>query len=227
VCNTPRKYLWSAANLLPVSLYYLLNERGALSRKDDCDEDEEAGCCPSYPRFRPEEFLEEFGHDRCGRYLAATSSFRGLEEFLYSLQRAFAFTESGAYSPAMFEKVLRNSRKDHEELLDVKVSILAKTPELSVLDPGQTFLANSLLRKGDKVVAYRDAEKVVSRVLPDYLAELSPDRSVGERIEAALKLVEELNHRVKALEKDEASEDSKKRGGKKTSPPSSTQGTGE
>lgn len=227
LCNTPRKYMWSAANLLPVSLYYLLNERGAGGRKGDCDEDDkEAGCCATYPRFLPEEFLEEFEHDRCGRYLAATSSFRALEGFFHSMQRAFALADSGAHSPAMFEKVLRNSERDHEELLGVKISIQRETPELSLLDPMQTIKANQLLRKGDLAVAYRDAEKLVSRVLPDYVAEVSPDRKVGERIEAALKMVEDLSKRVNALEKDETVEDAKKKGGKKPpSPPSSPQRT--
>src|SRR5664279_1798788 len=81
LCNTPRKYLWSAANLLPVSLYYLLNERALPGSK--CGEQEEPGCCPAYPHFKPEHFLEEFDEDKCGRLLAATSSFRAIEAVIH------------------------------------------------------------------------------------------------------------------------------------------------
>lgn len=181
VCNTPRHYLWAAANLLPVSLYYLLNKRAWPGREcDEHDEHDECRCCPSYPHFKPERFLEELEEDRCGRFLASIAPLRAIEAVVDSLQRAFDFSDTGSVPMALLERLLR--QKEPNSVLGVDVAYAEKAPELSRLSPIQTLLAHLPLRGGDRVIGVKEGG-TVKRVLPDFFADVSPDRRLGERIE--------------------------------------------
>jgi hypothetical protein len=184
VCNTPRKYLWAPANLLQVLTYEVMS--GRQSEERGCREDEHgATCCPSYPKFEPTEFLREFEVNQCGRRYAAESAIEAFRAVSTSLHHSFDFTDSMAYAPKLFADLLQRPRAAGEppnNAFGVRAS-LAKTTaaELSALNPLQALMSRALLRPGDSVQGYPASDEI--RVLPDFLGEISPDRSVGTQLE--------------------------------------------
>jgi hypothetical protein len=184
VCNTPRKYLWAPANLLQVLMYQVMTGRSGEER--GCGEgEEEARCCPAYTKFEPVEFLREFEVSQCGRRFAAESAIESFREVSRSLHGSFDFTDSMAYAPKLFSEFLRGSKptaEARENTFGIRASLSKRTAaELSSLNPLQALMSKALLRPGDSVQGYDSSAGI--RVLPDFLAELSPDRSVGEQIE--------------------------------------------
>jgi hypothetical protein len=189
VCNTPRNYLWAPANLLQVLIYDIMT--GGLTAGEGCD-DRKVPCCPDYRNFDPIYFLTEFGVDQCARREAATSSVHAFREAAQSLHHSFDFTDSMAISSAVFANAPANDREKEaltklENLFGISIASgnLSTTP-LNALTPMQALQSNALLRRNDAAVAYK-AEGEKSRVLPDFLDGISPDRSVGGRIEKVVK----------------------------------------
>jgi hypothetical protein len=198
VTNLPRRYLWAPANLLQVVTHQLMTGRLA----EDCDGEERRGreaegrrdvddrldlCCPVYPRFNPTRFLRELEVNECGRRFAAESAIEGLQEFARSLHHSFDFTDSMAYAPKLFAQLLEKSKGEAQmDSLGVRTRLSnTAASELSALNPWQALLSKALLRPGDVAQGFKSPDGV--RMLPDFLAEISPDRSVGERIEIQFK----------------------------------------
>jgi hypothetical protein len=179
VCNTPRQYLWAPANLLRVLMFEIMTGKAAAER-------ERHHCCPDYSRFEPVEFLKEFSVSECGRRYAAESVIEALRDVAKSVHRSFDFTDSAAFSPRLFAELLDRSAEEREaalRALGVSAS-LSKTASaaLSLPNPLQALMSRALVRAGDSVVGYQSAEGV--RTMPDFVGEISPDRSVGAGLES-------------------------------------------
>lgn len=198
VCNTPRDYRWTPANLVQVLLYNVMTGRFASG-----DTDDKAHCCPDYGNCDPTTFLNEFELSECGRYYAAKSVIDAFKAVSRSLHRSFDFTDCAAISPITLERAPLDSVKKHGKKLGINVSVAegVTANSLSFGSPIQDLLAKVLLRPDDSLVAYKTAEgTTIGRVLPDYVAEISPDRTVGEKIKQATKQAKEAMKKVKALE---------------------------
>ena len=188
VCNTPRKYLMTPANLLNVLIYDIMTHQ--LHQPEGCRDKEDKEipcCCPDYDKFHPEHFLTEFGVDPHGRYEAATSVIRALCALPRSMHHAFDHTDSMALSPAVLAKVGR----EQAEAIKARFGIARfeqPLPEggLNPLTPMQTLQSHMLLRRNDSVVAYynpQDKDKVPKVVNPSFWAALDPDREIGTSIQ--------------------------------------------
>lgn len=236
VCNTPRKYLWAPANLSQVLMYEVMSAKPSCDRGDkEIREDEDgnnerneernstrACCCPDYPRFEPTEFLREFELDPCGRRYAAEAAVESFREVAKWLHQSFDFTDSMAYAPRLFARLLEQEQKDGEfgeDFLGVRASMSAThAAKLGPLTFGQSMMAKALVKPGAAVQGYRSQEGI--RVLPDYLAALSPDRSVGDKLEREsgdhARQISELREEIEALKRkvERTSDDNKK--GKKS-----------
>jgi len=204
VCNTPRQYLWAPANLLQVLTFEILT--GKWSGQGPVEE-HGVRCCPPYDRFEPVQFLREFSISECGRRYAAEAALESFREIGKSLHNSFDFTDSGAFAPRLFAELLDRSKQEKEAgLKDLGVSAsIANTPAAALkgLNPMQALMSKMLLRRGDTVVGYKSEEGV--RVLPDFLGEISPDRSMGAAVEAgaqgAAHEVAQLREQLEALRK--------------------------
>ncbi len=183
VCNTPRRYLWAPANLIEV-LFYTLRTEGFPNCQDG--DHRMAHCCPDYPKFEPIPFLREFELDECGRYRAAKSAADSFKAALRSAHAAYDFTDSAAVSPEIFARVAPNQLREVAGRFGLTATTLErKESALNTATLHQALQSHALLRPNDSMVAYTSEGKT-HRVLPDYVAELSPDRSVGREIEAAI-----------------------------------------
>ncbi|WP_353064440.1 hypothetical protein RBB77_01590 [Tunturibacter psychrotolerans] len=174
VCNTPRKYLWAPANLLPVLLYTILTGEFGADEKDHC--------CRDYSKFLPEQFLDQFELDRCGQLRAAQSAIHAVEAVRESLHRSFDFTDTSLFSSSVLRHATIKSAKEN---LGVSVS-RKPASDLESLSPLQALEASMLFRRGGSAVTYMHSDEKVDRVLPDYLAQLSPDLKVGEALDQLL-----------------------------------------
>jgi hypothetical protein len=201
-------------------MYYLWNEgsmcrdeKGEIHRVEPRDgnygdreraEGKEHCCCPDYTRFEAEEFLREFEVDRCGRYYAATSAMSGFEAFWAALKHAFDFTDSQAIPLSLFEHVPRQVLEEAKERFGIGVRMHEKTASLGAPNPIQALLAHSLVRPNDSLSAYEEGGHI--SILPDFLSDISPDRSIGGRLEQAIQQeapaaeIARLAERMKALE---------------------------
>jgi hypothetical protein len=223
VCNSPREYLWAAANVVPVLVNNILTgglETGGkgeykwdTEHREHAEGWEHAGhgkhgehkarCCPEYPNFLPEDLLGEFEYSECGRYLAATSVMKAFETVADALRQAFDFTDSRAISHEVLKKAAavvfggRSDPYEEKEVLGIKLSLSSEPASaLSALNPLQAVLAGALARRNDSVVAYRGEGKI-QRVLPDYFAEVSPEPdTVLKRYDTTIR---ELNEKIDAL----------------------------
>jgi hypothetical protein len=214
VCNTPRTYLWSPANLLQVLTYTVITV-GVTSKCGDADD---RHCCPDYKGFNAGEFLKEFGVNECGRYFAAKSAIDAFRAVTRSIHRSFDYTESAAVSHILFNQSTPDAAQKNATTLGLNLSVSDRTSnDLDMADPIQSFLAARLLRRGDSLVAYKSPEgKAIGRVFPDFVAKISPDPSVGGSIEAVIEKCNELSARVAALENPSAAGDQTKKGAKKS-----------
>ena len=221
VCNTPRQYLWAPANLLQVLMFEIMTGKAAAGWQI-AGERERAHCCPDYSRFEPVEFLREFSVSECGRRYAAESAIEALRDAAKSVHHSFDFTDSAAFSPRLFAELLDRPAEERDaalRALGVSAS-LSKTAAaaLSSPNPLQALMSRALVRLGDSVVGYRSQEGV--RTMPDFVGEISPDRSVGAELESRLQSqareVVELRAQIEALKKKidamDAPKATKKRG---------------
>jgi hypothetical protein len=164
VCNTPRKHVWSFANLLPLAIGAIMT--GALARPrgdEDCDRDEERRhCCPDYGDFFCcETFLCELETDVGGRYKAATAILRAAREGYGALTEGFNFLDACSVSPASYRgKTMEEATRRAEEH-GVEASHAEGAPHR--LDPIAAILSQALLRRGDGVKFYADGEGYVRR----------------------------------------------------------------
>jgi hypothetical protein len=213
VCNTPRQYLWTPANLLQVLAYEILTAR--LAPGEDCGN--KVPCCPDYRNFDPVCFLSEFAVNPCARSDAARSLPRSFAAFAQALHQSFDFTDSMAISPSIFEKVRPDDLAGVAALFGISVSRKDLHAEaLNHLTPMQALQSHALLRRNDSVVAY-ESEGETRKVLTDFIAEIGPDRAVGRAIESIVKSshqtsrqLEELRAELDALKQRVGVEDTKK-----------------
>lgn len=183
VCNTPRRYLWAPANLLQVLVYSIMS--GDFSSRDGCDE-KKVPCCPDYRKFEAIPFLREFEVNECGRYHAAKSTIDSLKAGVRAMYSSHEFTDSSAISPEIFARVAPHTLPD----LAKRFGLTASTVERKVADLNaptlqQALQSHALLRRNDSIVAYT-SEGQTHKVVRDFVAELSPDRSIGREIEMDL-----------------------------------------
>lgn len=233
VCNTPRSYLWAPANLLQVLIYDIMTRRltcGEGCEDKDRDRDRKVCCCPDYRNFDAAVFLKELELSACGRKYAAQTAIKSVRAFADGVHNACDFTDSMAFSPAIFESLLekmsKEGREKDAEVLGIRASVSeVSTRDLSSSTPWQAFQSSALVRRGDAVVGYKSPEGI--RVLPDFLAELSPNRLVGQEIEKKLELAQaqaeqaaqqviELRAEVEALKKSMGGGEDSKKSSKKT-----------
>jgi hypothetical protein len=249
VCNVPRRYLWSPANFVPVLVNSILtgghcdhkpahsgwqkgDEQGEYGRDDDDSHEDEHDqhhrhrghecCCPTYPKFLPEDLLAEFEYSECGRYFAATSAMKAFEEVLDAVRESFDFTDSRAISAEVLTKAaarIFQARKGPgatTDVLGIKVSLSSEQASaLNTLNPLQALLARGLAREHHSAIAYRD-DQAIRRVLPDYLAEISPEpedkiNQYESRIRELTERVDALTQRVAELDPKRPSDQDKKK----------------
>jgi len=225
VCNTPRRYLWAPANLLQVLIYSIMT--GPVLPKAD-DDDREAHCCPDYRKFEPGAFLREFELTECGRYHAARSTIDALKAAYRSMSSSHDFTDSGAVASEIFARVKPEELQGVAERFGIRASTLEKhVSTLNVPTVNQALQSSALLRPNDSIVAYTSGGET-QRVLPDFLAELSPDRSLGDAIEKERQQtrreldlfagrIEELTAEIDGLKRRLAESEEPKRSSKKGS----------
>jgi hypothetical protein len=207
VCNTPRKYMWTAANLLPVLLYTVLT--------GDFDHagEEKTHCCPDYSKFMPEHFLEELEFDKCGRRHVATALIKAIESVGESMHRLFNFTDTALVSREAVEKA--GPEQSHKLNVKLTVSEHEAPKELAFLQAVQAAIP---FRRGDWVRAYKKEGEVKS-TLPDYLFQASPERPVGEllsRIFEMDKQVRDLTAQMEELKTRFPESEEGKKGSKRT-----------
>lgn len=184
VSNTPRKYLWSPANLVPVLLHDILSLRLAQEERKEGDAEGGTLCCPDYPAFKPEDLLREFEFNPCGRLDAATSIIEAFEAVAKALHRSFDFTDTTAISQKLFGKLSEGRLKRAEKELDIQTSVSDElVSQLSYLSPVQALAAHTLIRPKDAVVAYKTSKDEIGAALPNFVVNaISPDRTAGARL---------------------------------------------
>jgi len=207
VCNTPRKYMWSAANLLPVLLYTVLN--------GDFDHggEDKTRRCPDYSKFMPEQFLEEIGFDKCGRRHVATAPIKAIESLRESMHRLFNFTDTALVS----REAVQEAGPEQSHKLDVKLTVSEhEAPkELTFLQAVQAAIP---FRRGDWARAYKKEGEVKS-TLPDFLFQASPERPVGELLSRLFEMdkqVQELTAQMEGFKAKFTEQDESKKSPKKS-----------
>jgi hypothetical protein len=172
VCNTPRRHVWSFANLLPVAIGAILTGNLAGQRSGEGKEEERESrptfeCCPDYGPFDCEAFLYEFETSESARYLAATAILRAAKAIFESLSKGFSFTESTAFAPAIFEQLQGEAAVRHARHLRLNASLAQLDTAPTRLNPLQALLSQVLLRPGDSAQFFLHSERRVRMVLPD------------------------------------------------------------
>lgn len=229
VCNTPRRYLWTPANLLQVLVYSIMT--GYHSCHEDCDDkDKKVPCCPDYRKFEPIFFLREFEINECGRYHAARSTIDSLKAGVRAMYSSHEFTDSAAVSAEIFAHVAPEKLSEVAKQFGLTASIVErKMAELNAPNLQQALQSYALLRPNDSVVAYTSGGEI-HKVLHDFVTELSPDRSVGHEIEIGLQHVRKqtedfaqqlrgLKTEIEGLKRKLAETEESKRPARKTAPP--------
>ncbi len=182
VCNTPRRYVWSFANLLPVAISTIVT--GSLSGAavgEPALEGREPRreCCPDYGPFDCDTFLREFETDVSARYESAAAILRAAKAGFDSLTKGFAFTNSSMVSPEIFKNKEARRAAEYARNLDLKTFSERDGTKFPMLDPVQAFLSQTLLRRQDSVKLYPDTDGTVRHVLRDHLPE---EDSKGDEI---------------------------------------------
>jgi len=223
VCNSPRRYLKTPANLLEVLIHDVLTKR--MTRGEE-REGRPVPCCPDYDKFSPCHFLTEFDASTSGRYEAAASLIRAICEFGKCVENAFDFSDSTNISYEVFAG-LDWSDKDTQRKLEAIRTLFGVSvseekipaPGLNALTPMQCFQSRALLRRNDRVVAFESGERT-REVLTDLAAQISPNREIGQYLEQfainsedRAREMRELRAEFEAL-KRKLDEDSKKPGKK-------------
>jgi hypothetical protein len=183
VGNTPRSYVWSFANFVQVLTSVILTAAAEIRPKcEDTEEDEECReekCCGVPVDFDCETFLGEFEVSETGRYQAASASLRAMRAVGASLAKSFAFTDSRAIAPTLFSHLNGEQITRLGEGLGISVSMAAQQVELATLNPIQALLSQTLMRRNDQLRAYPGTGAALREVLPDYVADVSPERGSG------------------------------------------------
>lgn len=209
VNNTPRSYVWSFANIVQVLTSEILTAATTAPAKLRGDEPARHPdpCCPTF-NFDQVSFLREFAVDGAGRYLAATAPLRAMRAVQEAMAENFAFTDSTAFAPTLFAHAGEKDLGRLVSALGLSLSTADASVELAPLNPMQALMAQMLKRSDDSLRAYPGTEGTVRRVLPDYEAEVSPERgndSVAIRTQAALaerdRTIADLSSRLDALQK--------------------------
>lgn len=181
VCNTPRKYLMTPANLLHVLIYNVMtNELGPEKE----GENRKVPCCPDYDKFNPVFFLTEFGASQSGRFEAAASLIRALCGLPGSLHHAFDFTDSMALPAAVLATAREEERKAVESLFGI-VNFEEKFPAegFNALSPTQWVQSHALLRRYDSVLTYKSEDGAEKEVRPSLVEQLDPNRNFGKSLQ--------------------------------------------
>jgi hypothetical protein len=163
VCNTPRRYVWSFTNLLPLAIGAILTGSMTAERRGEHEGHEghegehhhRSHCCPDYGHLDCDAFLREFETDDSARYKAAAAILEAAKAAYGSLTEGFAFTRSGTVSPNIFTHRDAEAAKRHAQSMGLKAEVAGEPPPL---DPMGAFLSQMLLRPGDLVKLYADVD---------------------------------------------------------------------
>jgi hypothetical protein len=174
VCNTPRRYVWSFANLLPVAISTILTaslEKEAVEESPVEERERWRGCCPDYGPIDCECFLNEFDCDVSARYESAKAILRAAKGAFDSLTQNFAFTNSCMVSPEIFKNMDSGRAAKFASDLGLRTLHERNGTPFPRLDPVQAFLSQTLLHPRDGVKFYPDHEGRVRHVLKDQAPE--------------------------------------------------------
>jgi hypothetical protein len=211
VCNTPRQYVWSFANFLPVLMNALLTG-GAMTSpvlKNAAGEGEgvtnEPTCCPTYNKFDCERFIAEFAIDPKGRLYSATTAFRAFEAVKESVMRSFDFTDSVAISPEIFAgKEFTDRFAPYLKALQLEVEASEAPAGLVTPSLMQALSSKVLMRPEVPEVVYTGTDKKVSAAIPNYFKELYGDASsaatLNETVAAHEQTIAKLTSDLAALQ---------------------------
>lgn len=203
VCNTPRRYVWSFANFLPVLMNTLLTGAATSSPVLNPEKRDATGasCCPTYNKFDCGRFIAEFAIDPKGRLYSATTAFRAFDAVQGSLARAFDFTDSMAVSTEIL------AGKEFTEGLAPFLKTLQLDMETQVAPAGlatpslmQAVSSRVLMRPGVPSVAYTAPDKTIAAAIPNYFKELYGDTATGGLTQENAAAVNTLKESVAAHE---------------------------
>jgi hypothetical protein len=183
VCNTPRRYVWSFANLLPVAISTILTaglERPADGESPVEERDRWRGCCPDYGPLDCDCFLNEFDGGVSGRYESAKAILRAAKSGFDSLTKGFAFTNSSMVSPEIFKNMEALRAGEYARALGLSTLSENDGTAFPRLDPVQAFLSQMLLGPQDSVKLYPDHDGTVQHVLRDHLPEQDSEGGVDD-----------------------------------------------
>lgn len=153
VCNTPRRYVWSFANLLPLLVNSILT--GVLTRRpiDDGPNKHQPHCCPDYRDPDYQVFLREFEANNSARYDAAAAILHAAKNAYGALSDGFDFTNTSAFAPEMFLGMSSKVVEDYACNIGLQSSVEPELPP-PALDPFAIFASHTLLRPQDRVKFY-------------------------------------------------------------------------
>jgi hypothetical protein len=212
VCNSPRWYVWSFVNALPL-LHWWLTTRPAAAlgaeygRAHTTDtvtatrEPSEVGCCPTY-RHDPQRFLETFQIDEKNGMWLAMSPLITLQGFQDALSRGFDFTDPEAISPVSLQKGDLNEVMKAAETLGLKATIADESITSGAFGhPLYALFSSANLRRGDMITAARAANGTIS-VAPSFgAAAAPPDRATDALRAEVAALRTQLDERKGQIEK--------------------------
>lgn len=209
VCNCPRTYVWTFANLFEVFLAtYVGGAACAPHRPREVFEREIAGsaeegrshrefeethervCCATFD-FDCCQFMELFRERPDFGKLAAAAPIQAIREVSESLKKGFNFTDALAFSPEIF----KGMKKEHAERLaktlagdhDRKYAMTQDLEHFETPDPITAILSHLLKRPGDPLVAtitdHDRIERAIARLqVPGPILQ---SRELEERVRAA------------------------------------------
>jgi hypothetical protein len=166
VCNCPRHYVLTFANLCEVLLATLVGgfacapakkDENTESEKSPCKKECEPVCCAT---FDPncEQFLALFTARPNFFKLAAAAPVHSMRRLMESLKAGFNFTDAMAFSPKIFEGMAREeaevlARKLTGRTEGVVLELFGKPKLAEAADPFAAVLSYLLKRPGDPLAA--------------------------------------------------------------------------
>jgi hypothetical protein len=179
LCHTPRKYVWSAANLEEV-FYYELMTNAAFGRKKlakNADEEVKETCCPTF-EVDCLKFLDQFRTTEYARRYAAEEPILAMDAVRSAFHSGFNFTDTSAISPRILENLTPDTLKLAEERFKLNMSMSEEPVRSYAANAFQEILGHSLLYAEDPVIAHATGEnRQQMKVRPDFIGLLSTDRT--------------------------------------------------
>jgi hypothetical protein len=215
ICHTPRKYVWSAANLEEVFYYNFMTNAAYSDRMIERDSEEPAeGCCPEY-KIDCVLFLDQFRTTEHARRYVAEEPVLGVQETLRAFYRSQNWTNSAVFSARTLDRLSPENLKAAQERLKFNLTLIDQQEKDYVYNMVQTSLLHNLMSAGDPFTAFKTADANQLHTIPDFNGVLSSDRTPSVDVNAK---IADLQAQIDALEAVVKQRGSKKGSGTDTKP---------